>query len=406
VVDTVDEKNRAVQVLLGSDTAEMPFTNMRWGGKNAGNMVKSGDVIWIKAIEKPEKTGIWRLSLEQPPQSQSALICLEAGTGYVKAMVGGRDFRTSQFNRATQSRRQPGSAFKPIIYAAALDKGYTPATELRDMPFISRRWRPKNYDRRFHGQVLLRKALSKSMNLPTINLMDDIGVNYVAEYARKLGITSKLYRDMSLSLGSSGVSLLELTKAYSVFANGGERAEPVFITRITDRDGKVLEEPGLQKEQVIEATTAYLMTSLLESVVRAGTGTRVLALNRPAAGKTGTTNDTRDAWFVGYTPDYIAGAWVGYDQERPLGRKEGGGRSAIPIWLDFMKKVHEGKPVRSFDTPRGIVTARIDAETGLLPSEDTQKVIFECFKAGTVPTEYSRSSASVTETDQLFKMDM
>jgi len=190
---------------------------------------------------------------------------------------------------------------------------------------------------------------------------------------KKLGITSKLYGDLSLALGSSGVSLLELVKAYSVFANLGELIEPVFITKIVDQDGNELEETGFERQQVIERSTAYIMTSLLESVVKHGTGTRVRALNRPAAGKTGTTNNLHDAWFVGYTPGYVTGAWVGFDKERSLGRKETGGRAASPIWLGFMKKILKGKPVRSFKTPRGVVFSEIDAETGFSLSPERKK---------------------------------
>jgi len=338
------------------------------------------------------------------------LICLESGTGHVKAMIGGRDFRTSQFNRAVQSRRQPGSAFKPIIYAAALDKGYTPATEIIDNVFIyqnaNMRWKPKNYDRKFHGPTLLRKALAKSRNLSTIQILNDIGVDYVVEYAKKLGIESKLSRNLSIALGSSGVSLLELSRAYSVFDNRGYLVQPVFITKIIDRDGNELEKAEIKKEKVIEQSTAYLMTSLLESVIKEGTATRVRSINRPAAGKTGTTNKLHDAWFMGYTPDYITGTWVGYDQEQSLGTRESGGRAAGPIWLDFMKEIHQDKPIKGFKTPKGVVFSKIDADTGLLPVPETKKIIFECFKKGTVPTRYSRRSDSISEKDQFYKMEM
>ncbi|MGE0084993.1 MAG: penicillin-binding protein 1A [Desulfococcaceae bacterium] len=410
VMETDAEKGNAL-VSLGREKGRINMDTVRWnksGEKDKG--FSAGDIIWVKLREKAEDSGLWKLTVEQTPNAQAALLCIESGTGYVKAMIGGRDFRTSQFNRAIQSRRQPGSAFKPVIYSAALDKGYTPATEIMENVFVyqdaSMEWRPQNYDRKLHGPTLLRTALAKSRNLSTIQILDRIGVRYVISYAKKLGIKSELYPNLSIALGSSGVSLLELTNAYAVFANGGHLIEPVFITKITDRDGNVIEETAPVRKKAIEESTAYLMTSLMESVIKEGTATNVRSINRPAAGKTGTTNDLHDAWFIGYTPEYIAGIWVGYDQERSLGHKESGGRSASPIWLDFMKKIHEDIPVRDFAVPRGVVFSKIDAETGLLPVPDSRRVIFECFKAGTVPTRYSRRSDTVTEKDQFFKMDM
>lgn len=398
-------KHKKLTVRMGD--AEGLIRDMPW----SEHTFQVGDVVKVKIKGKIEKGDRWLLALNQKPRVQGSLLCIETGTGHVKAMVGGRDFRESQFNRAVQSRRQPGSAFKPIVYAAAIDKGYTPATEIIDNAIIYRdksrkTWKPRNYGRKFYGPTLLRKALATSRNLATIKIMDDIGVDYTIKYAKKLGITSELYRDLSLALGSSGVSLLELVKSYSVFANLGELIEPVFITKITDQDGNELEETGFERQQVIEKSTAYIMTSLLESVVKHGTGTRVRALKRPAAGKTGTTNNLHDAWFVGYTPGYVTGAWVGFDKERSLGRKETGGRAASPIWLGFMKKILKGKPIRSFKTPRGVVFSKIDAETGLLAVPGTKKTLFECFKAGTVPKKYSKRPDMITDADQFFKADM
>jgi penicillin-binding protein 1A len=331
-------------------------------------------------------------------------------------MVGGRDYRKTQFNRATQSRRQPGSAFKPIIYAAALDsnKGYTPASELLDNAVVfkgadsGKDWKPKNYDRKFYGSMLLRQALAKSRNLPTIRLLEHIGVDYAIGYAAKLGISSPLGKDLSLALGSSGVSLLELINAYSVFANQGEFVEPVFVTKIIDRDGNILEEHKSGQQQVIERSTAYLMTSLLESVVKEGTARRVLALKRPAAGKTGTTNNLHDAWFVGFTPDYITGTWVGFDKEHPLGKDETGGKAAAPIWLGFMQRVLSNYPEKPFEIPEGVVFSKIDAATGLLPTPETHKTLFECFKEGTAPSRYVNPDfPTMTQTaEDFFKSNM
>jgi penicillin-binding protein 1A len=327
-------------------------------------------------------------------------------------MVGGRDFRKSQFNRAIQSRRQPGSAFKPIIYAAAVDKGYTPATMIIDSPIVFEdierdfTWKPRNYAEKFFGPTLLRQALAKSRNVVTIKILRDIGIDYAIDYSHNLGITSKLSRDLSIALGSSGVSLLEIVKAYSVFANLGYLVEPVFITKVLDRDGTLIEESQHIREKVIEKNTAYIMTSLLESVVKQGTGRKVRALNRPVAGKTGTTNNLFDAWFVGFTPRYVTGTWVGFDDESNLGKSETGARAASPIWLGFMKKILKDKPVRAFQVPEGIVFSKIDAETGLLPIDASEKTIFECFKEGTVPTEYTPKPDSVIEPEQFFKSDM
>jgi penicillin-binding protein 1A len=327
-------------------------------------------------------------------------------------MVGGKDFQESQFNRAVQSRRQPGSAFKPIIYAAALDKGYTPATMIIDSPIVFQneemdfKWKPKNYGKKFYGPTLLRQALAKSRNVITIKILQDIGIDYCISYARRFGITSELANDLSIALGSSGVSLLELVKAYSVFANQGYLVEPVFIRKILDRDGIVLEEAGSVREKVIEKNTAYIMTNLLEGVVQNGTGFRVKALKRPVAGKTGTTNNLNDAWFMGYTPGYVTGVWVGFDTERSLGESETGSRAASPIWLGFMQKILKDKPIRVFQVPEGVVFAKIDADTGLLPIPESKHTIFECFKEGTVPTAYTKKPDTVTEAKDFFKLDL
>jgi penicillin-binding protein 1A len=327
-------------------------------------------------------------------------------------MVGGRDFRESQFNRAVQSRRQPGSAFKPVIYAAALDKGYTPASIIIDSPIVFQdeqmdfKWKPRNYGKKFYGPTLLRQALEKSRNVVTIKIMQDIGVPYCISYARRLGITSDLSNDLSTALGSSGVSLLEMVTAYSVFANQGYLVQPVFILKIVDRDGNVLEEAGRVREKVLEKNTAYIITHLLEGAVQNGTGRRVKALKRPVAGKTGTSNALYDAWFMGYTPRYITGVWTGFDEEKSLGEGEQGARTASPIWLGFMKEILKDQPIKVFQVPEGVVFAKIDAETGLLPIPESKETRFECFKEGTVPTEYTKKPDTVTEAEDFFKLDM
>ncbi len=329
-------------------------------------------------------------------QVQGALVALDPQTGYILAMVGGRDFSASQFNRATQARRQAGSAFKPIVYAAALDKGFTPATIIVDEPFSyidvpgKEPWEPQNFDREFWGPITFRKALTFSRNVVTVKIAQAIGVDYLIEYSKNLGIHSKLEPNLSLALGSANVTLLELTKAFGVFAAQGYRAEPFLITRILDKDGNLLEEVEPSAVEIISPQTSYLITSLLQSVIQEGTGQRAQALGRPAAGKTGTTNDTRDAWFIGFTPQrLVAGAWIGYDIEKPLGTHETGAVAALPIWLEFMKEAVAGEPIENFLVPEGIVFVKVDAANGepFGPAHPPKsvKVLSECFKEGTAP---------------------
>lgn len=432
VVIAVNDRKKTVTVRLGKTQGTIVLKDMIWARKpnpevayhkvklkRPSQALAVGDVILVKVKRKEEGKDMWALALEQMPVAQAALMSIETGTGLVKAMIGGRDFRQTQFNRATQSRRQPGSAFKPIIYAAALDKEfedpekvYTPATIIVDSAIVYKdeesdfTWKPRNYKETFYGPTLFRKALTKSRNLVTIKILQDIGVDYAIEYATKLGIESNLSRNLSIALGSSGISLLELLRAYSVFANQGYLVEPVFILKVVDRNGNVLEEMAPERKKVIEKNTAYIMTNLLEGVVKHGTGWRAKALKRPAAGKTGTTNNLFDAWFVGYTPEYITGVWVGLDEEAPMGQDETGSRAASPIWLGFMQRALEGQPVKVFQAPEGVVFAKIDADTGLLPVPESKNVIFECFKEGTVPTEYTKRPNEARETADLFKKDL
>lgn len=423
VVVAVDDAGGSVTVRMAGGQGKIALADIRWARrpdpevayyqtrlKQPSQALAVGDVIMVRPEgEQPGENGFWKLLLEQEPEVQGALLCLEAETGFVKTMVGGRDFKNSQFNRAIQSRRQPGSAFKPIIYAAALDKGYTPATVIIDSPVVYKdnemdfKWKPKNYGRKFHGPTLLRQALAKSYNVITVKILQDIGIDYAIEYARTLGIESQINRDLSIGLGSAGLSLLEIVRAYSVFNNQGYMIPPVFVTRIEDRDGTILEKAQPVREKVIDSSTAYIMTSLLEGVVKYGTGRRVRALGRPAAGKTGTTNNLEDAWFVGFTPRYVTGVWVGFDDSRPMGKGETGSRAASPIWLAFMQAALEGKPVRVFQVPDGVVFAKIDAESGLLPVPESKNTIFECFKEGTAPTEYTKRPGTVADTDEFFK---
>jgi len=346
---------------------------------------------------------------ESKSRVQAALISIDPYSGGIHAMVGGRDFRESQFNRAVQARRQPGSAFKPIIYAAALDKGYTVASIIIDSPLIfedfsaPRRpgggigfWEPQNYDQRFLGPVSFRKALAQSRNIATIKILKDIGIDYALGYARALGLEGEYTHGLSLALGSCGVSLIDLVKAYGAFCAEGVYAEPFAITRIVNRDGVAIASNQPKLVSALSPQTAYIMTTLLQSVVEEGTGRRVKALQRPCAGKTGTTNEVRDAWFIGFTPDVVTGVWVGFDDLQPLGRHETGAVAAAPIWLEYMQKVCAGEPVRSFRIPEGIVFERINPETGFAPQSKSEPAIFECFKEGTQPIKFTpRPLASV-----------
>jgi penicillin-binding protein 1A len=323
---------------------------------------------------------------------QGALFCMDVRTGAIRAMVGGRDFNQSEFNRATQSRRQAGSAFKPIIYTAAFDKGMTPATVIDDSPLavddVSQPdgiWRPKNFDDKFMGPITLRTALVLSRNVVTVKILQEIGIDYAVSYAMNMGITSPLVRTLSLALGASGVTLQELVQAYGVLANQGQKVSPFFIKKIVDRTGNVFEETKVQPEQVIDPRIAFITTHVMQDVVTSGTGTRVRSIGRPVAAKTGTTNDTRDAWFIGMTPSLITGVWIGFDQEASLGSQEVGGRAAAPIWLYFMEKALQNTPVESFPVPEGIVFEKINPKTGE-PAGPSEKGTNEAFLLGTSPS--------------------
>lgn len=445
VVINTDYKKKITNVKIGDFEGFIKMQTMTWARKpnltkayyedkvnKPSQVLKRGDIILVRKIkdiaikedqsldgnfENNDKKKIFEFVLEQEPNTQSALLCLESETGHVKAMIGGGDYHNTQFNRAYQSRRQPGSAFKPIIYAAAIDKEYTTASIIIDSPMVHKdilkptdgeekefTWKPKNYKEEFFGPTLFREALVKSRNVVTIKILKDIGIDYVIDYAKKLGIKSDISRNLSIALGSSGVSLLEIVQAYSVFPNLGYLIEPVFITKIYDRDNNLLESSKLVRTKAIDMTTAYIITNMLESVVKDGTGWRIKALKRPVAGKTGTTNELNDAWFIGYTPKYTTGVWAGFDQfTKKLGKGETGSRTASPIWLEFMQKALEGKEKKTFIVPDGISFAKIDAKTGLLPTEESTKTIFECFKEGTIPTKYSPRSDIAIEPEDLFK---
>ncbi|MBI4826476.1 MAG: PBP1A family penicillin-binding protein [Nitrospirae bacterium] len=355
-------------------------------------ILKPGDIIMVKV-----KT-IWKnepvFELEQEPRVQGAVIAMEPSTGYIRAIVGGYDFSKSEFNRAIFAERQAGSVIKPLIYAAAMDNGYTPASVIIDEPIVFENaelgdWKPGNYDNKYNGATRLRDALAHSRNIITIKLLQDIGVEKAVNFMNSLGLNGPFPRDLTLALGSLSLTPVEITSAFSVFANDGVRMEPIAVKYIIDANGNTIESNRPNGARVITSQTAFLATSMLEDVVNYGTGMRAKALNRPAAGKTGTTNDYIDAWFVGYTPDLAAGVWVGFDDRQTLGKRETGSKAALPVWVDFMKEaIPLSESARPFPVPDGIVTAVIDPVTGLLATNDTEKLV-EFFKEGTVPTGYS-----------------
>ncbi len=442
VISGSDKKG--LQVKIGAQTGHIPFDSAKWAGppqvvkrtiEPTGNaeaqatLLPIGAKIQIRLLIIPDQ-GPWQLALEQDPLAQGALLAMDPHTGQIKAMVGGYDFRTSQFNRVLQARRLPGSAMKPLIYAAALDKGYTPATVILDTPLIYKEqldtgeikeWKPKNYSKRFYGPVPFRTALAKSHNVITIKILEDIGVRYAASYARKLGIESPLAEDLTLGLGSSALTPMELARAYSVFANGGVRVMPSYINKVFDRDGKVIEsndpadfpegpQPGQHligqsRSRVISPETAYLATNLMESVVQNGTGWRAKKLQRPAAGKTGTTNDLKDAWFIGYVQQLLAVTWVGYDLERPLGKKETGSQAAAPAWVAFMAEAAAEMPIKQFPVPDSIEFRPIDVQTGLLAPEDSSDVVIEAFAPNTAPVRYALEEKAPQARD-FFRLDL
>ncbi len=361
-----------------------------------------GDKVLVRVIEIPEENELdYQFALDQYPRVQGAIVSLDPHTGYIKALVGGYDFTTSKFNRAVQAKRQPGSAFKPFIYAAALSKGFTPADILLDTAIIyqdkgkEKEWKPVNYHEKFVGRTTLRDALEHSRNVVTIKLLQEIGVKPAIKTAHTLGIKSTLAADLSLALGSSSLSLLELTSAYGVFAAGGLKAPPLAIRYITDSDGnyaadnkgKIWGENAPEGKQALDARVSYLMAKMLQGVVEHGTGKRAKSIGRPLAGKTGTTNNYIDAWFIGFSPNIATGVWVGMDEPRPIGRMETGAKAALPVWVNFMKQSLHNTPLEDFRAPEGIVEVSIDSDSGMLATNECDNIIKEFFLAENAPSQ-------------------
>jgi len=392
-------------VILGQEDGYLNIKDMNWARKpnpnldgrwtkikNPNEAISVGDLIIVKVLGRKQGGLGWSLSLEQEPEVEGALVSLAPENGQVKAMVGGYDFKKSQFNRSVQAIRQPGSAFKPIIYAAAINEGYSPSSIIIDSPIIFKekqdafdKWKPVNFEEKFYGPTSLREALAHSRNVVTVKLMQKIGIKSTIRLAKKLGISSKLEENLSISLGSSGMTLYELVSAYSAFANMGNRIKPTVIRNIKSRSGEVLFSSIPEITQPISPGTAHIITSLMKSVVKNGTAKKVKALKRPVAGKTGTTNNYVDAWFMGYTPDLVTGVWVGKDKDEPLGRNETGSRAAIPIWLQFMQEALANKPIINFPVPSDIQFLKVQSKSGEPAKYGDTDSNFEIFSQNFLP---------------------
>lgn len=357
-------------------------------GLQPSEFAEQGAHVRVSLEREASGDRLARLRLQLGPQA--ALVALEPGTGNIRAQVGGYSVRRGDFNRASQARRQPGSSFKPFVYSLALNSGeYTPATLIADAPEVFEQWRPRNFEEwAYEGHVRLRPALAKSINMVAVRLIRDLGPENVAAYARQLGIESPLDPMPTLALGASAVTPLEMAEAYSVFASGGIHAEPRLIEEIRRPDGGAVDLGSPEPQRVLEPAQAYLISSMLRSVVREGTGSDARHLGDDVGGKTGTSNEAQDAWFVGFAWSVLAcSAWVGFDEPRPLGRRESGSRAALPIWIDFMSAALRGRDRPSIVRPEGIVVAQIDPESGLLAYEDQENAVDEEFLEDTVPTE-------------------
>jgi penicillin-binding protein 1A len=447
IVEKVDDRAGVARVVVGGNEGVLPISGMRWARRpnpvayypdalisRVSSALRKDDVVLVRRVtreelvkreveagprgkprEVPEAPLL--LALEQDPKLQGALVAVDPWTGYVLAMVGGYDFEASEFNRAFQACRQPGSAFKPVVYSAAIEKlDYTPATILTDAPIVFRdeemSWKPQNFGEQFKGDVTLRTALVNSMNIPAVKTYEALGARFgmsvLADWARGLGLTTPVKLELGSALGSSCVNLWELTNVYALLARYGEKRPSTLVKRVLDRDGRLLEDHSDPSdawvplstrlaaavsvvtrplERAMDEKTAYIVVHLLREVATVGTGARAAALGKPAAGKTGTTNDSFDTWFMGFTRDVATGVWLGYDvNETPLGRYETGGHAALPIWLDFMSAALRGREQPEFEPPEGIVEVRMDPDTGKLAAEGARAVT-EPFKVGTEPAE-------------------
>jgi len=425
--------------LVGGQTIDLEREAMAWARQHAWNdngeetlgpeitavdqVLAPGDVIWIE--EMPIETDVAAAGgdvatantgyqLRQAPAVEGAIVAIDPHNGRVLAMSGGFDYQRSEFNRATQARRQPGSALKPFVYLAGFEKNFTPSSTFLDAPVVydqgpeEGKWKPENYSNKFYGNRTLRFGLEKSLNVLTVRLAQQVGMGNVISMAERFGLSRKMEYNLASALGSSEADLMTLTTAYAMLVNGGKRIEPALIERIQDRHGRTVARrdnrrcegcqgiewsdqlsPVLvdERERIIDEARAYQMVNILEGVVEQGTGRRAKEIGKPVAGKTGTSNDSKDAWFLGFTPDFAVGVYVGFDSPRPLGKKETGSSAALPIFVEFMQEALIDKPSTPFRVPPGIRLVRIDADSGLLPGPTTENVILEAFIPGTEPRE-------------------
>jgi len=484
VVTNVDDANGIVEIALPDCKGLISFETMTWarkvdfdvrpegnGIKKPSQAVKNGDVILVKIVKnkfewpktrvKPPKLDTSKFilaELDQEPQVEGSLLSLDQETQDVLALVGGYSFTRNEFNRVLQAARQTGSSFKALVYAAALEKGYNPSTKIIDAPIVYKQvdssgdegqgdekiWKPSNHGHEYNGEITMRNALVKSLNIPSVKIVEDVGVDFATEYAQRLGIFSKLNPDYTLVLGSSSVTLYEMTKAFATFGRLGKRTRPIIVKKVTDVNGKVLLENlsldiKFQKElapieeqfeedrkvytaslkeresadpnqaseklekspfffddpdQLIRPETAFVISHMLRGTIEDanGTGGRAAQLGRETAGKTGTTNGYVDAWFIAYTPQIATGVWVGFDKEHTLGKGEVGGRAALPIWLSYMKSAHEGLPQVSFTVPNGVKLVKVDHDSGKLSNSASKKEIVQAYIEGTEPTAASSRS--------------
>jgi penicillin-binding protein 1A len=341
-------------IKFGRYTASLMPADAAWTQHKMQDALKAGDIVYVRILSlSPE--GKAKVSLEQDSGAQGALLAIDNATGGIKAMVGGRDFNSSKFNRATQAQRQVGSSFKPYVYTADIDQGAKPDDTILDAPITfqtaSGPYTPHNYEENFEGTITLRRALAQSRNIPALKIAESLGIKTVIDYAHRFGITSNIPAYLPVAVGAADLTLFEQASAYSVFPNDGVRITPRYITKVTDYEGRVLEENYPEVKDVISARTARTLTSMLREVVQHGTGIAAASMKFPLAGKTGTTNDFTDAWFVGFSPSITCGVWVGYDEKKSLGAKETGARAALPIWMDFMKVALAGKDPGDFQPP-------------------------------------------------------
>jgi penicillin-binding protein 1A len=381
----------SARLRIGQQLVDLRTPGFAWTHRSPPAMLAVGDLIDVRIVKVDPSGKIDSVALEQTPIVQGALLAIDNHTGQIRAMVGGFDFERSKFNRAVQAARQVGSGFKPFVYTAAIDRGFTPSSILIDEPVTYQPgpgqppYQPKNYDGKFEGAVTLRHALEDSRNVPAVKMMATLTPPQVISYARKFGIEANLEPYLSLALGAADITLMEMTSAYTVFPNGGVRMKPIEFLKISDRNGNLLEETRPEPHDAIRADTAFVMTNLLRGVVQRGTGAAAAALNWPLGGKTGTTDDYGDAWFIGFDPDITVGVWVGYDERKTIGPAQTGAQAALPIWMDFMKvyiDTRDKDHPPEFAPPGNIIFLSVDKENGA-PNEAGG--INEAFISGTQP---------------------